>query len=166
MPLSQLRADLARILPFPGLFEALAVHLVAKGEFLRVGTDIRRASHRPVLPPNLRATGDRMRAALAAKPFEPPSRKELAPDALSRQALRFLFDTREAVELGEEVVLLEESYRRMKTIIARTIRATGAATTSELRQVLGTTRRVLIPLLEALDREGLTRRKGDRRTLK
>ncbi len=67
---------------------------------------------------------------------------------------------------GEEIVVLEESYRRMKTIITRTIRATGSATASELRQVLGTTRRVLIPVLEGLDRENVTRREGDRRTLR
>ena len=166
LPLSQLRADTARGLPDPGLFDALVADLLAKGEFIRAGASIRRASHHPALPPNLRAAGGRLRAALAAKPFEPPSRKELAPDAVSRQALRFLFDTGEALELGEDIVLLEENYRRMKTIIARTLRATGAATASDLRQVLGTTRRVLIPVLEGLDREGFTRREGDRRTLK
>ena len=103
-------------------------------------------AHRPTLAPALRVPGDRLRARLAAKPFEPPSRKELAPDTLSRQALRFLCDTGEAVELGAEIVLLEESFRRMKTIITRSIRSTGPATASDLRQMLGTTRRVLIPV--------------------
>ena len=53
----------------------------------------------------------------------------------------------------------------MQTLITRTIRSAGPATASDLRQVLGTTRRVLIPVLERLDREGVTRREGDRRTL-
>ena len=166
LPIGQLRAAVARRLPAAALFDALLAALTARGEFVKAGAAIRRAAHRPTLPAELRAAGERLRAALAAKPFEPPSRKELAPDAVSRQALRFLCDTGEAVEFGEDVVLLEESYRRMKTIIARTIRAAGPATTSELRQVLGTTRRVIIPVLEALDREGITRREGDRRALR
>ncbi len=165
-PISQLRHALERGLPVPGLFDALLHKLTVKGNFLQVGTAIRRTSHLPALPPHLRAAGDRLRSTLTEKPFEPPSRKELASDALSRQALRFLCDTGEATEIGDELVISQQSFQRMKTIIARTLRATGSGTASELRQVLGTTRRVIIPLLEVLDREGLTRREGDRRFLK
>ncbi|MBT6451013.1 MAG: hypothetical protein HOK62_09885, partial [Verrucomicrobiales bacterium] len=34
------------------------------------------------------------------------------------------------------------------------------------RQALGTTRRILIPLLEKMDRTGITRRQGDVRVLR
>ena len=166
LPLSRLRAELARELSGPGLFDALVADLAAGGECIKVGAAIKRASHRPTLPANLRTAGERLRAALAVKPFEPPSRKELAPDAVTRQALRFLCDTGEAMGFGEDIILLQENYRRMRTIILRTLRAAGPTTTSELRQVLGTTRRVLIPVLETLDHEGVTRREGDRRALK
>ncbi len=164
--LAELRAALKRELPTPELFEPLVSALVEKGEWIRVGASLRRAAHRPQLPAILQPAGDRLRAALAARPFEPPSRQELAPDGVSRQALRFLFDTGEALELGPDLVLLEESFRRMKTIVVRAIRAAGPATTSDLRQILGTTRRVLIPFLEHLDREGVTRREHDRRALR
>jgi selenocysteine-specific elongation factor len=40
-----------------------------------------------------------------------------------------------------------------------------SATASELRQALGTSRRVIIPLLEHFDKLGLTRREGDNRVL-
>ncbi len=164
--LAELRAALGRGLPTPELFDPLVSNLVEKGEWIRVGASVRRAAHRPRLPAALQASGDRLRAALAAKPFEPPSRQELAPDGASRQALRFLFDTGEALELGPDLVLLEESFRRMKTVIIRSLRAAGPATASELRQILDTTRRVLIPVLERLDHDGVTRREGDRRALK
>ena len=165
-PINQLRRTLERGFPAPALFDALVNTLTAKGDFLQVGTVIRRTSHLPMLPPHLRAAGDRLRTALAEKPFAPPSRKELAADAPSRQALRFLCDTGEAAELSDDLVLSQQSFQRMKSIITRTLRSTGSGTASELRQVLGTTRRVIIPLLEVLDREGLTRRDGDRRFLK
>ncbi len=159
------KADLL-IFATPSLFAFLVTSLVEKGEILLVGTSLRRTAHRPKLPSHLQASGDRLRGALAAKPFEPPSRQELAPDGPTRQALRFLFDTGEALEVGPDLVLLEENYRRMKTITIRAIRAAGPATASDLRQILGTTRRVLIPFLEHLDREGITRREGDRRVLR
>ncbi len=54
----------------------------------------------------------------------------------------------------------------MTTITVRSIRAAGPVTASDLRQILGTTRRVLIPFLEHLDRAGVTRREGDRRALR
>ena len=164
--LAELRAAIGRKLPAADLFDILVTDLVARGEFIRVNTSIRRAAHRPRLPANLQTAGDRLRAALAAKPFEPPSRQDLASDGASRQALRFLFDTGEALALGPDLVLLEENFRRMQTIVVRSIRAAGPATTSDLRQILGTTRRVLVPFLEHLDRAGVTRREGDRRALR
>jgi len=46
------------------------------------------------------------------------------------------------------------------------LREHGPATAGELRQALGTSRRVVIPLLERLDKEGVTRREGDHRSLR
>ena len=166
LPLTRLRSELGREFAAVGLFNTLLEDLTGRGDFVQVGASLRRGSHRPTLPAHLQAAGERLRIALAVKPFEPPSRAQLTPDGLSRQALRFLFDTGEALEFGEEIVLLEESFRRMKTVIVRTLRSSGAATASDLRQVLGTTRRVLIPVLERLDQDGITRREGDRRSLR
>ncbi|MBI4327339.1 MAG: SelB C-terminal domain-containing protein, partial [Chloroflexi bacterium] len=46
------------------------------------------------------------------------------------------------------------------------LHAHGSATVSELRQAVGASRRIVVPLLEKLDREGVTRREGDRRVLR
>jgi len=42
----------------------------------------------------------------------------------------------------------------------------GSATVSDMRQALGTNRRVVVPLAEYLDRTGVTVRKGDLRVLR
>ena len=147
------------------MFDALVASM-EKGGFVRAGNTLRRASHRPALPPALHGPGERIRAALAASPLEPPSVKELAPDGVSRQALRFLRDTGEVVELSPELVLAAESYQRVRAAVVRYLRSEASATASDLRQMLGTTRRIMIPVLESLDREGVTRREGDRRTLR
>lgn len=132
----------------------------------RAGIAIRRANHRPALPPGLQPAGAKLRAALFTKPLEPPSRKELTPDNSAVQALRFLLQSGEAVEIGEELVLHADHYQRAVEQIRAHIQTHGGASVSELRQVLNTSRRIMVPLLEKLDRDGITLRQGDKRVLR
>lgn len=163
LALSDLRRAVA--LPDPALFDILVADLSRSG-FKQSGTAIRSVEHRLALPPQLQAHGARLRAALSAKPFEPPTRKELAPDAASQQALRFLIQSGEAIELDADTAMLADSYAKAAQLIKSQLQKIGGATASELRQVLNTNRRVIIPLLERLDREGITVRQGDKRVLK
>ncbi|MEN9636072.1 MAG: hypothetical protein RL077_4476 [Verrucomicrobiota bacterium] len=165
LPLSQLRSTVETRLRWPAVFDALVTDLCRSG-FVQNGMVLKRATHRPALPPHLQNVGARLRAVLAARPFDPPSRKELAPDTATQQALRFLRETGEVLELGDEVVLLADSFSRMKQIVGQTLAEKGRATASELRQALGTPRRVVIPVLERLDHDGFTRRQGDFRMLR
>ncbi|HKS36967.1 MAG TPA: SelB C-terminal domain-containing protein, partial [Verrucomicrobiae bacterium] len=165
LALSELRAQLEKQLPAAEVFDTLTADLLRNG-FEQAGVVIRRSSHKLALPPQLQAIGAKLRAALAAKPLDPPSRKELAPDASTQQALRFLMQNGEAIELSPEVVLPVESFARATELVRQFLLQHGAATASELRQALGTSRRILIPLLERLDKDGVTRRDGDKRVLR
>lgn len=91
-------------------------------------------SHKLALPSQLQSAGAKVRGTLEAKPLEPPSREELAPDALIQQALRCFLNTVEAVELSEDVELLAESFQRATEAAKAHIRAKGQATASEIRQ--------------------------------
>lgn len=149
----------------PEIFDTLVADLCSDG-FKRSGAILARASHQPTLPENLRAAGTKIRAALSLKPLDPPARATLAPDVSSQEALRFLVTTDEAIELGTDLVLGADSFQQLKNAIVDFLTQRGAATASDLRQALGITRRVLIPLIEKLDRDGVTRREGDRRVLR
>ena len=96
----------------------------------------------------------------------PTTRKELAADAASQQALRFLLQSGEAIELDAETVMLATNYGKATDAIKAHLQRIAGATASELRQLLNTNRRVIIPLLERLDREGVTVRQGDKRVLR
>ncbi len=165
LSLSDLRTNLEAGLPFSELFEFLVSDL-CRSEFVKVGNTIRRVTHQRALPPPLMAAAAKLRTTLAAKPFDPPSRKQLEPDSASLQALRFLIETGEVVEINAEVVLASDSLKRMTNLISQFIRNNGAATVSQLRQELGCSRRVIVPLLEQLDRDGVTQRNGDIRKLR
>jgi selenocysteine-specific elongation factor len=147
------------------VFEALIAELCAQ-DFVRKGAAIARTSHHPVLPVKLRAAEGKIREALSQKPFDPPPRRELESDPRARQVLRFLIESGDSIEIAPDVVLLRESFERMKWQIADFISRNGPATVSQLRQALDSSRRIMVPLLERLDSEGVTWRTGDKRGLR
>ena len=146
------------------LFAALVSEMTANG-FARAETNIGRNSHRPSLPAEILPAAEKIRAALAGKPFDPPSRKDFPHDRHLHQALRFLIEQGEIVEIGDEIVLLRDAVDQMQNLVSEFISTNGSATASQLRQRLGTSRRIIIPFLEYLDRTGVTRRVGDERVL-
>ena len=144
------------------VFAALLSDLCAT-DFVRRGSAIARISHQPALPANLQPIAMKIREALSAKPFDPPARKEIEVDRNVPQVVRYLIEAGEVIEVSSDVVLLRENFERMKSAVADFISKNGPATVSELRQKLRTSRRIMVPLLERLDREGVTRRVGDKR---
>ena len=108
----------------------------------------------------------KIREALSKQPFDPPSRKAIESDAQARRVVRFLIENGEVIEIGLDVVLLRESFERMKSQVAEFVSKNGPATVSDLRKALGSSRRVMVPFLERLDREGFTHRAGDKRCLR
>ncbi len=107
----------------------------------------------------------KIREALSQKPFDPPPRREIEPDRGARHVLRFLIESGEVIEVGPDAVLLRGNLERMKARIIEFISKNGPTTVSELRQALESSRRIMVPFLEQLDRDGVTRRVGDKRML-
>jgi len=156
--LDSLRVHIQKILP-EDVVEALLQEMCTDG-FRREGTVMARASHALKLPAAMQAGVDKIRKALQAKPMEPPSRKEF-----DIKALRFMIDAGEAVEISAELVMDAEAFDNAVDQIRGRLQQ-GGAKASELREALGTSRRVIIPLLEKLDRDRVTVRQGDLRVLR
>lgn len=165
LPLNDLRATMKSQLPEAKLFDVLIDHLCANG-YARAGTAIRSQKHLPQLPPNLKAAGEALRKTLAANPLEPPNPKDLTPNQDASTALKFFIETGQAVHLSDKAIILASAYDDARMQVRAHIEANGPATAAALRDVLGTTRRVLIPLLEMFDRNGVTARQGDFRILR
>jgi selenocysteine-specific elongation factor len=146
------------------VFEALMADLCSS-DFIRKDSIITRRSHRPALPAELQPLAAKIHEDLSRKPFDPPTRRELERDREEQRAFKFLIESGKVIEISPDVVLLRENFERMKSAVADFISKNGPATVSELRQVLGSSRRIMVPFLERLDREGFTRRVSDKRTL-
>jgi selenocysteine-specific elongation factor len=69
------------------------------------------------------------------------------------------------VRVGEHVYR-EEQMREIRTRLIATLRAEGRITASRFRDVLGTSRKYVVPLLEHFDSAGVTVRDGDLRALR
>jgi selenocysteine-specific elongation factor len=160
LDLSKLRGDLKDC--DASVFDALVADLCANG-FVRERSTIARKSHRAKLPPLIEPAAEQIRTLLAVKPLDPPGRKDFAQ---VQTALRFLIEQGEVIEVNSDIVLLKEASDQMRDSIVEFISQHGPATTSELRQHLATSRRVIIPFLEYLDRIGVTQRRDDRRMLR
>ena len=160
--LSDLRAALGD--KSTDVFEAVIAEMCSH-DFIRRESTITRRLHRPALPAKLEPVAARMREELSKKPFDPPPRRELEQNLEAQRVLKFLVESGKVAEISPEVVLLRENFERMKNAIADFISKNGPATVSELRQALQSSRRIMVPLLEKLDRDGFTRRAGDKRSV-
>lgn len=165
LPVSELQAQIKLAAGTAAIAEAVVQDLIADG-FTRFGSLIRRRSFCPALPRHLTPAAARIRSVLTARPLDPPSRAGLAPDAASQEALRFLVQNGEMIELSYELVMLADAFAKTRELVRQFLEHHPSATVSQLRQPTGASRRLLVPLLEKLDRDGLTRRVGDLRVLK
>ena len=163
LDLNELRAALRGLSAEP--FAALMTDLCAD-DFVRTGSAIARRTHQAALPAALRPIEKKTREALSEKPLDPPSRRTMEADRPTRQVLRFLIENGAVIEISEDVVLLGENFATMRAAVVDHISKNGPATVSELRQALQTSRRVMVPFLERLDRDGITRRVGEKRLLR
>ncbi len=128
--------------------------LAARTTDLR-STDGRITAGAPALPAALAAALDVLRAELGRDPFAAPDATRLGELGLGPRELATLARVGAVLRVADGVVLLpgadEQAVERLRVL-------DGAFTLSAARQVLGTSRRVAVPLLELLGRSGRTRR--------
>jgi selenocysteine-specific elongation factor len=107
---------------------------------------------------------------LKAKPFQPPSEKDiegrsgLVAEKL-RRVIALLIQDGEVVRLEPGLIVHSTAIAAATETITAFLMQHGEATASDLKGVLGTTRKYAVPLLEHLDRIGVTKRVGANRRL-
>lgn len=164
LPLSQLRACLDKRLTSQDAFGAV-FDVLAESGFLVQSAAIQRLGFTISLPPNLQGAANRIRKALGEKAEEPPARKQIITSKEEEQAMRFLIDSGEAVELNKDLALLRAGYDKLCESTKKFLKEHEVASVSQLRQYTGVSRRVMIPFLQFLDAQGVTIREGDLRRL-
>lgn len=112
------------------------------------------------LPPATSAAVAALRDQLLTSPFQAPEAQRLAELGLDPPQLAAAARAGQLLRLTGGIVLLPDAPAKAARILAK---LPQPFTMSAARQALGTTRRVAMPLLEFLDRRGITERLPDDR---
>jgi selenocysteine-specific elongation factor len=110
------------------------------------------------LPPAVAVAVERLRGELRAAPFQAPDTERLAKLGLGAKALAAAVRAGVLLRIADGVVLLPGADASAAAVLAD---LPQPFTASQARQALDTSRRVVIPLLEHLDRLGYTTRVDD-----
>ncbi len=149
VPVDVVRRELG--LPDPRLVTALVRAPLAAREG-RITAESRQ------LPGPVQAAVDAVRRELAADPYAAPDANRLSELGLTGRELAAAARTGALLKVADGVFLLPGADAEAA---ARLARLAQPFTLSQARQELGTTRRVAVPLLELLARQGRTRRTAD-----
>jgi selenocysteine-specific elongation factor len=152
---------------FRGVVDALAAEqAIAKEENL-----LRLASHRVQLGGQEKILMERIRKILREQPLAPPDLKDIEKQlGLSRakltEVIRLLERDGSVVRITTDMYFLATSIDQLRATLRKFLSEKGEMTAASFRDLIGSTRKYTIPLLEYFDRDGLTIRIGDVRRLK
>jgi selenocysteine-specific elongation factor len=162
MPLQLLRSQLAAPAE---LVDYVLRERSRHGEIEVLGAVARATGWTPSLAGADRARAEELLAELRTGRHEPPSGAELAARFGPRtpDVLRFLERRGDVVEVADGRYYAADALRELVDTLRQRMEAGRAYAPSELRDMLGSSRKYLIPLLEYCDRSGLTRREAQGR---
>ena len=155
----------------PRTFRIVLDQLEAERALVRDGSLLRLPDHVVRLREDEQGMAGRIRALLAQTPMTPPDVKQIERDlgvaaAKLVEVLRVLERERAIVRVSPDLYFLRDSIDTVKADLQRHLSERSEITPATFRDLFGTTRKYAIPLLEYLDREGITIRVGDSRRLK
>jgi selenocysteine-specific elongation factor len=141
-------------------------HLVKTEKIVQQGAHLRLSSHQPKLSPEQESLSHEIMEKFAAHPLSPPTKEEITGEGAEyEEVLAFLVQGDDLVELRDGILFRKGDFETIKNKIVDFIKQNGPATVSQLRGLLSTTRKYMVPILEKLDQLGVTEREGDKRTL-
>jgi selenocysteine-specific elongation factor len=144
----------------------LIERLVRDGRIAERGSALALVTHTPTLTAEQESAWSRARAALAREPLQPPSPTTLESEyGLDRELVAALAERGDLVRIGTEAVFLPDAVARFAEAVVSELAATGSITVARARDITGSSRKHVLPLLGFLDDHGLTRRTGDDRVL-
>jgi selenocysteine-specific elongation factor len=155
----------------PRLFQRLLAQLGEKGELVLDGDHVRRKGHAAAAGAGAGALKEKVAALLAAGGVAPPRIAELPAAARASEAdvhavLKLLAAEGRAVRVSTELWYDAAALAALRDRLVAFLREHKAITTQEFKDLVGATRKHVIPLAEHFDRERVTLRVGEKRVLR
>ncbi|OLC52634.1 MAG: selenocysteine-specific translation elongation factor [Chloroflexi bacterium 13_1_40CM_4_68_4] len=150
----------------PKRWTAFVERLVADGRVAERGGALALPTHVVRLGAEDEARWIKARAALAQAPLAPPSPEQLELDfGIDRELLAALAERGDVVRVGPDAAFLPDAVARFAEAVVTELETAHRITVGRARDLSGSSRKHVLPLLQYLDDEGLTRRQGDDRIL-
>lgn len=162
MPREELRSRL-RLADRP--FDLLITQAVARRSLLFGGALLSLPDHAVALSPEQNRLAVELVAELRATGATPPSASQ-AEERLGAELLQYLIDVGQLVKASDSVLFDAHTVGQMTEQVVAFAREHGQITVAECRDLLQSSRRYAMSLLEHLDRLQITKRVGDTRVLR
>jgi selenocysteine-specific elongation factor len=128
------------------------------------GAFVKLPEHTPRMTPQQEQATAALLERFRRDPFNPPTRPEVE-DALGGELTAALLERGTLVRVSETILLDRDAYAEALRRLVTHLRAHGTITVAEARDLLGTTRKYMLAILEHCDEKRITRRLGDDRVL-
>ncbi|MGH7795363.1 MAG: SelB C-terminal domain-containing protein, partial [Candidatus Binatia bacterium] len=170
MDMEELRGKLVYTLS-PKIFRVVTDTLMHEKLIVKEENLLRLASHRVQLGGQEKTLMDKIKKILGEQPLAPPDLKEIekragVPRNRLNEVIRLLEREGAVVRITTDMYFLAGSIEQLRQTLTKHLTEKGEMTAASFRDLIGSSRKYTIPLLEFFDRDGLTIRIGDIRRLK
>jgi len=149
------------------LFAELLTVLAAEQAVIDQGGEVAAATHQPALTSEQEIAIAAFVAELEGQPFNPPPLPDLVRRyRLTPALLQYLVVDGRVVRVNDDTAFARSAYDDAVSRIRHHLAEHRTLTVAAARDVLGSSRRYVLPLLEWLDAQKITRRVGDDRILR
>ncbi len=157
-PVQEIRSRLG--LSQPAFTRALA-RLVGESYVVEEAPFLRLPGHQVTLTPKMQQQVAEYLKILGREPYTPPGDQPLEAELLG-----VLIDQGQVVKVNPSVVFTAAAYREMADRVVSHLQSNESITVAEARTMFNSSRKYVLPLLEYLDQQHITRRVGDERVLR
>ena len=157
-PLQEVRSRLGLTQP---VFTRALVQFIDEGDVKEAGQSLRLPDHQIVLTLDMERRVEAYLASLKQEPYSPSG-----DHPLEAELLAVLVDDGRVVKVSGSVTFDAAAFRDMSDKIIAHLRTHGSITVADARTMFGSSRKYVLPLLEYLDQQHVTRRVGDERVLR
>jgi selenocysteine-specific elongation factor len=123
-------------------------------------------SIKPKISPEQKILISKILKIIKDNPLNPPDEKKLNSQITgSKEIINFLIQEGEIIKLNDGILLENKNYDMMKNKLIDFLKINGSISISQVRTLLGISRKYIIPLLNKMDQEKITQRKENNRIL-
>ena len=158
VPAQEIRSRLNLSQP---VYQRALVRLVDESIVVDERQSLRLPDHEITLTEKMEEEASAYLNSLQKDPYSPS-----ADAKVSQELLSVLINQGKVVRVADGVIFAASAYKEMTDRIVEHLKAQGSITVADARTMFDSSRKYILPLMEHLDQQQITRRNGDERVLR